>query len=335
MNEPLTQSPGPTTAIGMAQAANSSRANARVRCSRRRSAGRMRLSHLHAQCRYLPFEFIDATRLLCDDERPHIHIECPPPATIAEPGTGPSETPESPPDAEPSPLTRPLETPASAPLPALTPAPASPRELKMAAVARSRSGDSRSSSGNCSRYLRYWSFQREKHRSMRLYPMSAGSRPASRNKRTGDSPAKYLRRLLRLKASAYVMRLRVTFATAGSCLRYRTSSTLKVPPLLDTGNRSFAIGVRLQRCRTRIARIDVGVSLMLNTRASIPLHLVTGDNTRMSYGRHSPNRGGTGSCREQYDGGRCGLFVRSGHRRWCGPPEGHAAYAAISSGIRA
>ena len=98
-----------------------------------------------------------------------------------------------------------------------------------AADARSMSADSRSSSGRVPIW-RARSFHREKLRSMRLYPMRAGSSPASRNSLTGDSPARYRLRLSRLNDSAYVMRLRVTFATAGRRLRYRTSSALNVPP---------------------------------------------------------------------------------------------------------
>ena len=59
-------------------------------------------------------------------------------------------------------------------------------------------------------------FQRAMHRSMRLYPISDGSSPTSRNIPVGESPARYRCMQYSRNWSVYRMRFRPTLFTAGS-----------------------------------------------------------------------------------------------------------------------
>lgn len=72
-------------------------------------------------------------------------------------------------------------------------------------------------------------FQRAMHRSMRLYPMSFGSRPASRKMAAGDSPALYLHMTSMRKLSAYRICDALTLSTAGRLAKYARSFAVNFP----------------------------------------------------------------------------------------------------------
>lgn len=111
----------------------------------------------------------------------------------------------------------------------LPPTPAPARICVCAWRQRSRSRSYASSSASCSGVssvpmLRH----RAMHRSIRLYPIRAESKPASRKIRAGDLPCRYWRMQTRLNASVYRILPALTATTAGRDRRYRSSSAVNV-----------------------------------------------------------------------------------------------------------